>query len=110
MITHYDTMCPTVVAAGNRSKSFLPSSIPLHVKQNTIKQLNNSTRKHQVLKIQSPALYQQYMIVIDKEYGNLDVQKKQSTYNLEFYGLPILLHSTYFLAKEDKNEISNMVQ
>jgi hypothetical protein len=50
------------------------------------------------------------MIVIDKEYGNLDVQKKQSTYNLEFYGLPILLHSTYFLAKEDKNEISNMVQ
>jgi hypothetical protein len=74
MITHYDTMCPTVVAAGNRSKSFLPSSIPLHVKQNTIEQLNNSMRKRQVLKIQSPTLYQQYMIVIDKEYGNLDVR------------------------------------
>lgn len=32
-ITHYDAMCPTVVAAGDCPKSFLPSSVPLHVKK-----------------------------------------------------------------------------
>lgn len=108
-ITHYDTMCPAVVAAGNCSKSFLPSSIPLNVKQNAIKLLNKSLRNYDKVtpsakkskKSKAPsAIY----IVINKEYGSLKngCPQKQSTYDLEFYGFPILLHSAYFLAKEEK--------
>ena len=98
-------MCPTVVTAGNCSKSFLPSSIPLNAKQNAIKIMNKSLTNYDTLtpsnkksKNKAPsAIY----IVINKEYGGLKngSPQKRSTYNLEFYGFPILLHSTYFLAK-----------
>lgn len=98
-------MCPTVVAAGDCSKSFLSSSIPLNAKQNTIKLLYKSLRNYDMVtpsdkksKNKAPlAIY----IVINKEYGGLKngSPQKQSTYNLEFYGFPILLHSSYFLAK-----------
>ena len=47
--THYNAMCPTVVAASDCPKSFLTCSVPLHIPEKDINwQERNASEKYQM--------------------------------------------------------------